>query len=83
MFNQTTSLPNTSLLRNRRFKQSYYMEGDPDYVKEKDEQAIQIFQAVFPTREVQTLNPLELNYDGGGLHCITLPKPKHLALIQK
>lgn len=54
---------------------AYYQQGDPDYVREKDEKAIEVFSKAFPTREVQTINALELNKDGGGLHCVTLPKP--------
>lgn len=53
---------------------AYYEEGAPDYVREKDEQALAIFKKAFPSREVFTINPIDLNYDGGGLHCITLPK---------
>lgn len=53
---------------------SYFQEGDPDYVREKDEQAMEVFRRAFPTREIYSVNPIDLNYDGGGLHCITLPK---------
>lgn len=53
---------------------AYYQDGDPDYVREKDEQALAVFRKAFPTREVYTVDPTDLNYDGGGLHCITLPK---------
>lgn len=54
---------------------AYYLEGDPEYVREKDQQAMEVFRRAFPSREVRAINALELNYDGGGLHCITLPKP--------
>lgn len=54
---------------------SYYQEGDPDYVREKDEQAVEIFKRTFPTREIHTINTIRLNGNGGGLHCITFPKP--------
>ncbi len=53
---------------------SYYQDGDPDYVREKDEEAMEVFRRAFPTREIYAVNPIDLNYDGGGLHCITLPK---------
>jgi agmatine deiminase len=42
-------------------------------VRQKDEQAKAVFRKVFPTREIYSVNPIGLNYDGGGLHCITLP----------
>ena len=54
---------------------AYYEEGAPDYVREKDEQAVAVFKEAFPTREVHTIDATRLNYDGGGLHCVTLPKP--------
>lgn len=53
---------------------SYYQDGDPDYVREKDEEAMEVFRRAFPTREIYAVNPIDLNYNGGGLHCITLPK---------
>ncbi len=55
---------------------SYYEEGDPDFIREKDEAAKQILQKVFSNRKAVMLNSLDLNYYGGGLHCITLHKPK-------
>lgn len=54
---------------------AYYEEGAPDYVREKDEQAVAVFKQAFPTREVHAIDATRLNYDGGGLHCVTLPKP--------
>jgi agmatine deiminase len=55
---------------------SYYRIGDPEFIKEKDELARKSFQEVFKTRNVVMINSLDLNYRGGGLHCITLSKPK-------
>lgn len=56
---------------------AYYQEGDPEYVREKDQQAMKVFQQAFPGREIHTINPIDLNYNGGGLHCITLPKHRY------
>jgi agmatine deiminase len=53
----------------------YYENGDPNYVRNKDKEAKQIFSTVFKTRQILTVNASDINYDGGGLHCITLPKP--------
>jgi len=55
---------------------SYYRIGDPEYIKERDLQAKQALQSVFKNRKVVMVNSLELNYSGGGLHCITSYKPK-------
>lgn len=74
LFTPVTSYLNFIITNNLVIIPAYYQPGDPDYVRAKDEQALEIFKRVFPTREVATVNPLSLNYDGGGLHCITLPK---------
>ena len=54
----------------------YHVDGAPDWVKEKDEGARAAFQEVFRTRKVAMIDAIDLNYKGGGLHCVTLPKPK-------
>lgn len=54
----------------------YAVDDAPDWVREKDEKARQVFQQVFKNRQVKMIDALELNYEGGGLHCITLSKPK-------
>jgi len=46
------------------------------YIDEKDEIAKKTFQNVFKNRKVVMINAIDLNYKGGGLHCITLSKPK-------
>jgi len=53
---------------------SYYQQGDPDFIREKDEEAKAAFRQAFPTREIHSINTIRLNNNGGGLHCITLPK---------
>ncbi len=55
---------------------SYYSPGDSEYIKNKDEAAKQILGRVFNNRKIVMSDALELNYSGGGLHCITLHKPK-------
>ncbi len=55
---------------------SYFKTGEPELVRKKDDLARKIFQQVFKNREVVMLDASELNYSGGGLHCITLSKPK-------
>jgi agmatine deiminase len=54
----------------------YAVDDAPDWVREKDEKARQVFQQVYKNRQVKMIDALELNYKGGGLHCITLSKPK-------
>ena len=55
---------------------SYYNVGEPDFIREKDDEAKKIFQEVFKNRQVVMFNSTDLNYSGGGLHCITMTKPK-------
>lgn len=55
---------------------SYYQPGEPDFIREKDEQASRAFQEVFKSRRVVTINATALNYSGGGLHCITMHQPR-------
>lgn len=62
---------------------SYYREGAPDYVREKDEQVKEVFRKAFPTREIHAVDPIELNHDGGGLHCIALSKPSARKRLQQ
>lgn len=53
----------------------YWKQGLPESWKRKDESVKKIFQEIFPDREVLQLNPLELNYVGGGFHCWTQQIP--------
>ena len=57
---------------------SYWEEGLPDSQREKDELALEIFQRLFPEREIIQLRPLGINYFGGGVHCATQQQPAGL-----
>ena len=75
-YTPVTSYLNFVITNNSVVVPSYYSEGDPAYIKRKDEAAKVIFAGVFKSRKVVMSDALELNYSGGGLHCITLHKPK-------
>jgi len=52
----------------------------PTYVEqgssvEKEERAKTIIHYVFPDRELKHLNVVYLNFDGGGIHCVTQQEP--------
>ena len=49
----------------------YYNDGGLLSTKEKDEDALKIFQQVFPGRKIVQLDVLLLNLHGGGMHCAT------------
>jgi len=55
---------------------SYWEEGLPEAVKEKDNRAYQVIQKAFPDRKVIAINPLAINFGGGGLHCNTRHIPE-------
>ena len=75
-YTPVTSYLNFVITNNSVVVPSYYSAGDPPYIKEKDEAARQIFSKIFKNRKVVMNDALDLNYSGGGLHCVTLHKPK-------
>ncbi len=75
-YTPVTSYLNFVLTNNSVVIPAYYDEGDPPYIRQKDEEAKRVFQQIFKTRKVVMLHSLDLNYSGGGLHCITLNKPR-------
>ena len=36
----------------------------------------QTLQRLFPERRVVQINPLDVNWSGGGMHCITQQQPR-------
>lgn len=52
--------------------QSYINHGT---AIEKENKVIRIFKQVFPNREIIPIDPIALNWRGGGLHCATLNQP--------
>ncbi|MGQ8366761.1 agmatine deiminase family protein [Glaciecola sp. 1036] len=53
----------------------YWVEGLPEIVKHEDKKAGEILQSLFPDREVVRINPLPINWWGGGMHCSTQQQP--------
>jgi agmatine deiminase len=58
----------------------------PDYLGEdtseaqagRDAKVQAIFAAAFPDREIIGIDPTELNWMGGGMHCVTVEVPREL-----
>ncbi|NHE57637.1 agmatine deiminase family protein [Cyclobacterium plantarum] len=75
-YTPVTSYLNFVLTNNLVVIPAYYNAGDPDLIRQKDEQARKAFQEVFKSRRVVMMQATELNYSGGGLHCITMHQPK-------
>ncbi len=53
----------------------YWMEGFSPRHKEKEQAVLAIFKKYFPEREILRINPLLLNFHGGGIHCIYQEQP--------
>jgi len=47
----------------------------PFYGLETDEKAMVAFKKAFPDKKIVPINPLALNWGGGGMHCITQNEP--------
>ncbi|MBD3630042.1 agmatine/peptidylarginine deiminase [Cyclobacterium sp.] len=75
-YTPVTSYLNFVLTNNLVVIPAYHGPGDPDYIRQKDDQARKAFQEVFKSRRVVMIHATELNYSGGGLHCITMHQPK-------
>jgi len=71
-----TSYLNFVITNNSVVIPSYYKIGDPEFVKKREIKIKKIFQEIYPSRKIIMINAMKLNYAGGGLHCVTLPKPK-------
>jgi len=82
LYTPVTSYLNFVITNHSVIIPTYHTEGAADYIRQKDEEAMSIFRQAFPTREVWAVNALELNYKGGGLHCVTLPQPRKKAVSE-
>lgn len=56
--------------------QTCWREGMPEELKQKDKNATQILQSVFPNRKIIMIDALAVNLGGGGLHCISMQQPE-------
>ncbi|AWX45557.1 Agmatine deiminase [Flagellimonas maritima] len=55
--------------------QKYYSDGMDKEIEERDKEAKNILQQVFPNRTIVMINALAVNFGGGGIHCITMNEP--------
>lgn len=55
---------------------AYWREGLPEREREKDEEARAALQQLFPDRRIVQIDPLAVNWSGGGMHCITQQQPR-------
>ncbi|MEM8635048.1 MAG: agmatine deiminase family protein [Pseudomonadota bacterium] len=55
---------------------SYWQEGLPERLKETDEEMRRLLAEQYPDRQIVQINPMAVNWLGGGMHCITQQEPK-------
>ena len=73
------SYTNFLITNGKVIAQKYWLEGMPESIRKKDEQAKAVLEACFPDREVVQINTLALNLNGGGIHCFTRHVPAPIA----
>ncbi len=54
---------------------AYWKPGMPLREWEKDEQVRRLFTHLYPNRKVVQINPLAVNWGGGGMHCVSQQQP--------
>ncbi len=54
----------------------YWQDGIPATEKAKDEKFFALMTRLFPDRRIVQINPLALNWNGGGIHCATQQVPE-------
>ena len=62
----------------RSYINSYLANGAvivPGYDHERDEQAVETYQRLYPEREIVQVQILAIAEGGGGIHCITQQQP--------
>lgn len=68
---------NFTIANNVILVSKYYVKGLPEAIIQKDKQAQEILQKLFPNRKIVQIDAMALNLGGGGLHCNT----KHIPAI--
>lgn len=53
----------------------YHAEGRDEAVKRTDDAARDILQSVFPDRKIVQIDCENINFGGGGMHCVTQQQP--------
>lgn len=56
--------------------QAFWSEGLPESIRQDDLKAQSILAEAFPDREIVPIQTLQLNFLGGGIHCMTQQEPR-------
>jgi len=54
----------------------YWEENLPETLRKTDEEVRRVLAAQYPGRTIVQINPLVVNWNGGGMHCITQQEPE-------
>lgn len=54
---------------------AYWQDGLPESVRADDQRAGEVLAELFPDRKLVRINPLPINWWGGGMHCMTQQQP--------
>ena len=71
-----SSYLNFSISNNVVAAQKYWKEGGDLAIKKRDEDVKKILEEVMPGRKIIMIDPLPINYGGGGIHCTTRHQPQ-------
>lgn len=71
-----SSYLNFTISNNVVVAQKYWKEGLDLSIKKRDAEVKKILEGVFSGRKIIMLDPLPINYGGGGIHCTTRHQPK-------
>ncbi len=66
---------NFLITNGRVFVPAYWQEGKPASTKAKDDRMQAVMKKTFPDRSIVQLDPREINWRGGGVHCWTQQQP--------
>jgi len=75
LFAPAVSYMNFVITNDKVLVAKYWREGLPDSVRADDKRAADTLARLFPNRQVVAINPLPLNWFGGGMHCSTQQQP--------
>ena len=71
-----SSYLNFTISNNVVVAQKYWKEGGDLAIKKRDEDVKKILEEVMPGRKIIMIDPLPINYGGGGIHCTTRHQPQ-------
>jgi agmatine deiminase len=66
---------NFVIVNDRVLLSSYWEKGMSRKIRKRDTEVLKLLQKVFPDKKIMTINPIAVNFGGGGMHCISMNEP--------